>query len=42
MSDKDPLPKTEAESYYNDIDRIRTADIIQVMNREDKKVAQAV
>ena len=42
MSDKDPLPKTEAESYYNDIDRMTTADIIQAMNREDKKVAQAV
>ena len=42
MSDKDPLPKTEAESYCNDIDRMKTADIIQAMNREDKKVAQAV
>lgn len=42
MNNKDPLPKTEAESYYKDIDRMKTADIIHAMNREDKKVAQAV
>ena len=42
MNSKDSLPKTEAESYYNDIDRMTSAEIIQTMNREDKQVADAV
>ena len=36
------LPKTEADSDYNDIEKMSSGEIVKAMNQEDQKVAKAV
>ena len=36
------LPKTEADSDYNDIEKMSSGEIVESMNQEDQKVAMAV